>query len=450
MVRLLHNDKSKIMEQIKKRDIDNIVACDNCLIDDVILSMYQRGIIKCLDDGLSDHRKQDHTIPFSLMITLAVSAKMKGMRATSDIPYAIRDHKLLTEMDYNLYMGENAFSEKIILHLLKKYALGDQIAYYNNVIDVICKKEDIHTHIHILNCVKIAENTENTYCENVSLTLGRKENKMSGYKLASLRGLYQDSGIIEEVKIETASVHDSALSRSIIETSSHLHDGDSLLIDQGFISRELINHLKKERNIDVYIPVQRNTAIYDLAIAIAEESDDWKPHPRRKDEMICLVEDVGIYWNDDPEKDVDLNACVAWTVKDQKYSVFVTTDLHKSAEEIVVMHHMRWEIEEDYRQLKDYWILDDFHHTKQSVITFHLICMLFGYLFYQLYLNADKAKKYIEKSLPMIQKQYKGEFSGYFALYSKDHYCIVSMRELLNLFADANDGTKRSILRYFK
>ena len=98
-------------------------------------------------------------------------------------------------------------------------------------------------------------------------------------------------------------------------------------------------------------------------------------------------------------KDVDLNACVAWTEKDQKYSVFVTTDLHKSAEEIVVMHHMRWEIEEDYRQLKDYWILDDFHHTKQSVITFHLICMLFGYLFYQLYLNADKAKKYIEKSL---------------------------------------------------
>ena len=115
------------MEQIKKRDIDNIVACDNCLIDDVILSMYQRGIIKCLDDGLSDHRKQDHTIPFSLMITLAVSAKMKGMRATADIPYAIRDHKLLTEMDYNLYMGENAFSEKIILHLLKKYALGDQL-----------------------------------------------------------------------------------------------------------------------------------------------------------------------------------------------------------------------------------------------------------------------------------------------------------------------------------
>ena len=76
---------------------------------------------------------------------------------------------------------------------------------------------------------------------------------------------------------------------------------------------------------------------------------------------------------------------------------------------------MRWEIEEDYRQLKDYWILDDFHHTKQSVITFHLICMLFGYLFYQLYLNADKAKKYTEKSLPMIQKQYKSEFSGYFA-----------------------------------
>ena len=322
--------------------------------------MYQRGIIKCLDDGLSDHRKHDHTISFSLMITLAISAKMKGMRATSDIPYAIRDHKLLTKMNYNLYMGENAFSERNILHLLKKYALKDLIDYYNNVINVIYKKEDIHTHIHILDCTEFVKNTESTRYENGSLTLGRKENKLPGYKLAALRGLYQDSGVIEEIKIGTASVHDLALSRSIIETSSHLHDGDSLLVDWEFISRELINHLKKERNIDVYIPVQKNMDIYDLAIAIAEESDDWKPHPRRKGEMICLVKDVGVYWNDDPGKDVNLNACVAWTEKDQKYSVFVTTDLNKSAEEIVTMHHKRWEIEEDYRQAKDYWTLEIF------------------------------------------------------------------------------------------
>ena len=65
----------------------------------------------------------------------------------------------------------------------------------------------------------------------------------------------------------------------------------------------MINRLKNERNIDVYIPVRKNMDIYNLAAAIADETDDWRPHPRRKDEMICLVKDVGAYWNDDSEKD---------------------------------------------------------------------------------------------------------------------------------------------------
>ena len=91
MLTILRNDKTKVMEQIKSGIIDNIVACNNCLIDDIVLSMYQHGIIKCLDESFSDNRRHNYTIPFSFMITLAISAKMKGMRAISDIPYAIRD-----------------------------------------------------------------------------------------------------------------------------------------------------------------------------------------------------------------------------------------------------------------------------------------------------------------------------------------------------------------------
>lgn len=449
MLTLLRNDKSKVMEQIKQGMLDSIVACNNCLIDDIVLSMYRYEIIKSLDKSFSDNRRYNHTIPFSLIITLAISAKMKGMRAMSDIPYAIRDHRLLTELNYNLYLEKDTFSEGAVRHLIKKYSAEDLVAYYNDAINTIYKEENIRTDIHILDCTKIAVNGENSNYENATWALDRKGNKMFGYKLAALRGLYQDSGIIEEIKIGTASVHDLELSRSIMETSPHLHEGDSILIDRGFISRELINHLKNNRNIDVYIPVRKSMDIYNMAVAIAEETDDWKPHPRRRDEMICFVKEIGAYWNDDSKKDVDLNACVVWAEKDQKYSVFVTTDLSKSAEEIVMMYHMRWEIEEDHRQLKDFWILEDFHSTKLSMITFHLICTLFGYLFYQLYLNTDEGKKYIGKCLPVILKHYKNEFSGYFALYSKEYYCIVSVGELLNIFAEANEENKKLILQCF-
>ncbi len=41
MLTLLRNDKSKVMEQIKQGMLDSIVACNNCLIDDIVLSMYR-------------------------------------------------------------------------------------------------------------------------------------------------------------------------------------------------------------------------------------------------------------------------------------------------------------------------------------------------------------------------------------------------------------------------
>ena len=44
------------------------------------------------------------------------------------------------------------------------------------------------------------------------------------------------------------------------------------------------------------------------------------------------------------------------------------TDLTKSAEEIVMIYELRPEVEEDYRQIKDYWLLEEFKSTKYNFI----------------------------------------------------------------------------------
>jgi hypothetical protein len=41
---------------------------------------------------------------------------------------------------------------------------------------------------------------------------------------------------------------------------------------------------------------------------------------------------------------------------------------------------MRPEIEEDYRQLKDFWQLEDFKSTKLLLVAFHMVCTFLGYL----------------------------------------------------------------------
>ncbi|GHU14778.1 hypothetical protein FACS1894161_5470 [Spirochaetia bacterium] len=62
--------------------------------------------------------------------------------------------------------------------------------------------------------------------------------------------------------------------------------------------------------------------------------------------------------------------------------MFVTTDTTKSAAQIRGTYEMRPEIEDDYRQLKDFWRLEDFKSTKISLITVHMICVLLGYLLF--------------------------------------------------------------------
>jgi hypothetical protein len=63
--------------------------------------------------------------------------------------------------------------------------------------------------------------------------------------------------------------------------------------------------------------------------------------------------------------------------------MFITTDTEKTARQIILAYEMRPEIEEDYRQLKDFWQLEDFKNRKLSLIAFHIVCTLLGYLLFQ-------------------------------------------------------------------
>lgn len=55
---------------------------------------------------------------------------------------------------------------------------------------------------------------------------------------------------------------------------------------------------------------------------------------------------------------------------------------------------MRPEIEEDCRQLKNFWNLEDFKSTKLCLITFHIICVLLGCLMFNHEANKIFVKKF--------------------------------------------------------
>jgi hypothetical protein len=127
-------------------------------------------------------------------------------------------------------------------------------------------------------------------------------------------------GVIEEIRLGSINEHDIELSREMIRGSGVLKAGDILINDRGFLSREMVNLLKRERGVDSYVPLKKNITAYDEAVRLSKmEGTEWNKHPnkKRKHQKIAFVPGIGGMWESgQPEEDVPINSCVVWDEKE--------------------------------------------------------------------------------------------------------------------------------------
>ncbi|GMO43895.1 MAG: hypothetical protein Ta2B_24570 [Termitinemataceae bacterium] len=382
--------------------------------------MQRIGILDELEHVVKEKRKTNpflkvasDLIPRKLLFKLGIVAKMKLKTSMTDMPYAIEDAELLSELGYNLVKKENGDDEGLMCegeyrYFFTKYTKYEFVTGDNDCVrQHILPKAGINCNIHLLDCTKIEVNLKNENYKGAAIVKD-DEGIKRGYKAGTLRGISGDGGVIEEIRFGSISEHDLTLCRDMILTSQVLKQGDILINDRGFLSREIINELKAKRGVDVYVPLKKGMDAYEEAVLLAKMPETkWYNHPNKKrnTQKIAFVSELGEMWqSDDPKNDVSINGCVVHDSKDDEYYVFITTDTTKTARQIICAYEMRPEIEEDYRQLKDFWNLEDFKSTKLCLITFHIICVLLGYLMFQIYVATDEGKKYSGKSLPVIIK----------------------------------------------
>ena len=453
MIRLCKYNQDSVLDKVKKGKLDAVTLSTSNLIDDIVLEMNKLKVLDCLKDNIPDLRAKNTTIPYNLIWASAIVAKMKVQTSLTDIPFAISDHRTLAELGYTIIdtdgnLKNGLMQEGSLRHLLNKYDSNLFINGYNDTVQKsIFPLLDISPDIHILDCTDLEVNFDNPNYENSGIWHDKQDNsKIRGYKLATLRGIVEDTGLIEEIRFGSVNIHDLNLSREMVMTSQALKPGDILINDRGFLSRDLINYLKIHREVDTYIPLRTDMDAYVQAVSIAKEQNNWKqhPNPKRKDQMISFVPELGIYWQSKhSEDDVPINSCVVWFKDTNAYSVFVTTDLSATGTDIIRTYELRPEIEEDYRQLKDFWKIEDFKSTKLNVILFHIVCVLFGYLFFQLYTLSPEGAKFLHKSLPVILKNYLPEVQPYVVLYAGYEFGVLTLFELMELYAQSSDQTKK-------
>lgn len=258
--------------------------------------------------------------------------------------------------------------------------------------------------IHILDATKLEVLLEAGNYECSGLVKNNDGSISRGYKLGTLRTLLDTAGIITQVALSSIEVHDIELCRPILESSRAIRAGDLVIEDRGFIDGPSISYLKKERKVDVIMPLKSNMLACQEAIKLAQLQNDWHPHPSRKEQNIAFVVDVAELWDNCT---VQLNACVIrfWDHKkgSQEYIVLVTTDLKFNARLIVRHYEERPEVEQDYQQMKSGgWLLQKFSSTRYTEIAFYILTVVLSYSLYHLFVNTQAGARFADKTRQTI------------------------------------------------
>ena len=259
--------------------------------------------------------------------------------------------------------------------------------------------------IHILDATKIVVELERGTYECSGVVKDDDDGQLKrGYKLGTLRTLLETAGIITQVAVGQIQTHDCKLCEPMLKSCTVLRAGDLLLEDRGFLDGEMITYLKRERGVDVIVPLRHGMLSYEEAVKLATMAKQWQPHPTRPEQQIAFVHGVEHVWD---ECEVPLNACVIRFFNEKKkaldYIVLVTTDLSLNAKWIVKHYQQRPEVEQDYEQLKSGgWLLAKLSSTRYSQIVFYLLTVVLSYSLYQLFANTAAGSHFAGKTRQAI------------------------------------------------
>jgi hypothetical protein len=254
--------------------------------------------------------------------------------------------------------------------------------------------------IHIVDTTHVEVPLETGTYECSGVVKNDDGRRSRGYKLATLRTLLDHAGLLTQVGLCPIQVHDLPLCRLFFETASVLRKGDLLLEDRGFVDGETLTFLKRQRHVDVIVPLKSTMLSYHEAVQLAELQGAWQPHPSRDQQHIAFVTGIEHLWE---ACTVPLNACVIryWNRKKSAldHIVLVTTDQRLNGPWIVRHYEERPEIEQDYEQMKSGgWQLKKLSSTRYSEIVFYILTVALSYSLYYLFANTQAGARFADKT----------------------------------------------------
>jgi len=469
----LSHRPDEVLDALRRGEITAIDTAVEELPDLFLLYAIDSGLLDGLADSFPDPRYQQPEIAMRILLAAGMVGHFAGLYALSQSPYALHSPGLLTALGVQVVVKQpgnglsrrgtkeaGAFHGDVVRKLLDRIADKDEkasrlpgqslIDWYNaNVGAQFCRIADAEPMIHILDCTDLVVNLENDHYERSGIT--KKDGKPErGYKLATLRSLLDSGAVITGIAWGAIQDHDLVVTHDLVRTTEHLHAGDMLLEDRGFIDAATITHLKLERGVDVCTGLKSDMVLMRAAAVAAEaRPGDWQPHPTRPGQKIQLVTGLSGVWEG---LGVPMNVCVVRYVDKKtgelRHLSFATTDLTLTAKQVIETYQVRPEIEEDYRQLKSSsWQIDGFFATRLIQIIWHVCLTLSAYNLFQVYANTEKGRRIANKTKQRLQRERRQNPVTYLMVCTQTAYGVYETGPLLYEMLGLPDEVREKIRR---
>jgi molybdenum-dependent DNA-binding transcriptional regulator ModE len=332
--------------------------------------------------------------------------------------------------------------------------------------------------------------------ENTSCITDETGNKIKGYKLSALYGIYENQLVHESSQVDTLKVHDLTAGKELIANYPNIKANDIILIDRGYTSFDWFYELK-EKGISVVTPAKKDSDILKNALSLIgvkileqikgnskrlvrenesrkESKIKWLPHPnkKRKNQEYTTVKNITAYESiKSSSRKFDVNAVVIRYKKEAKeieaidtfihyyedsnyrYAVIYTTNLTKQGKEIIELYEKRTKIEAQFKQLKSNWDLCKLTSTKYKFIIFQLLATITAMGVVQLFTLLEAGKQFKNCSLQTIMKKLDihGKYNKTDLLVSsKDVFANYKLSEAFELVMNKDIKVQQNFIKYLR
>lgn len=79
------------------------------------------------------------------------------------------------------------------------------------------------------------------------------------------------------------------------------------------------------------------------------------------------------------------------------------------------------------------------------MIAFHIVCVLFGYLFFQIYTMLPEGENLAGKSLPIVLKTYDAKPQSFVVLYADYEFGVITLLDFMRLYSICGQIVKEKI-----